>query len=297
MNIGIANETTLQRRSAGAAGHGRQCPPLAQARTKLGTKIRSAHWNAVVMVFLMAVAGWGADFVVAVDVSGSMSTPIGRRDPRVRIAVVQEGLRQYLPALPAGSRVDLIAFNSGIVSEKEIILQGETERGQVLAWIDGLEDQTRQYKQTHLWTTLRHAFKVASRYSLENPVEPVTVRVLTDGKDNEGVTTLDGVLQEFLPLLDGNKIRGNLVLLGDLEFKTKLSLPEGAFETSANPEWEVLFPPIVLMIPTKPRAGDEVHFFENSFRMSWAANAAFERAQAAPSVHLPKLQRLVMATG
>src|ERR1039458_2504572 len=117
MNIGSANETTLRRRSRCSAGHDRQCPPLPQTRTKPGTKIRSAHWNAVVMVFLMAVAGWGADFVVAVDVSGSMSTPIGRRDTRVRIAVVQEGLRQYLPALPPGSRVDLIAFNSGIGSE------------------------------------------------------------------------------------------------------------------------------------------------------------------------------------
>jgi len=264
MNIGSASETTLRQRSSAAAGHGRECPSLLHTRAKPGTKVRSAYWNAVLMVFLMAAASWGADFVTAVDVSGSMSTAIGRHDKRVRINVVQEGLRQYLPALPSGSRVDLIAFNSGIVSEKEIILRGETERSQVLAWIDGLEDQARQYKQTHLWTTLRHAFNIASKYSLENPNEPVTVRVLTDGKDNEGVTTLDEVLQEFLPLLDGNRIRGNLVLLGDLAFNTKLSLPEGAFETSTNPEWEVLFPPIVLMTPTEPRIGDEVHLFENN---------------------------------
>jgi von Willebrand factor type A domain len=266
MNAGYANQTTFQRHSDNAAGNA-ACAPLPQSRTKPGKVIRYASWNPVLivlMVLLVAATSWGADYVTAVDVSGSMSSTIGRHDQRVRINVVQEGLRQYLPALPSGSRVDLIAFNSGIVSEEEVILRGETERGQVMAWIDGLEDQTRQNKQTHLWTTLRHAFKVASRYSLENPTEPVTVRVLTDGKDNEGVTTLDEVLQEFLPLLDGNKIRGNLVLLGDLEFKTKLSLPDGAFETSTNPEWEVLFPPIVLMIPSEPKTGDEVHLFENN---------------------------------
>jgi hypothetical protein len=216
------------------------------------------------MLLLSVTVSWGADYVTAVDVSGSMASAIGVQDKRVRINVVQDGLRQYLPALPSGSRVYLIAFNSGIVSEKEILLRGEAERREVLSWIDGLEEQARKNKQTHLWTTLRHAFQVAARYSSENPNEPVTVRVLTDGKDNEGVTTLDEVLREFLPLLDGNRIRGNLVLLGDLEFKTKLSLPEGAFEASSNPEWEVLFPPIILVIPAEPRVGDEVHLFENN---------------------------------
>lgn len=113
---------------------------------------------------------------------------------------------------------------------------------------------------------MRHALETAARYSKENTEQPVTVRVLTDGEDNERATTLDKVLQEFQPLLDGEKIAGNLVLLGDLELKTKLSLPEGAFELTTNPTWEVLFPPIVMLAPMEPKIGETVRLFENNTR-------------------------------
>ena len=225
---------------------------------------RSAFWIATLAVMLTAGSVQAADFVIVVDVSGSMADRVSRQDKRVRIAVVQDALRQYLPALPAGSRVDLIAFNSGIVAEKEVILQDGDDLSEALAWVDGLPSKARRNVKTYLWTTLRHALQVAFRYSQESPDQPVTVRVLTDGEDNENVTTLDKVLQEFRSLLDGEKIAGNLVLLGDLELKTKLSLPEGAFETTRNPTWEVLFPPIVLLAPTEPRIGEPVRMFENN---------------------------------
>ena len=207
-----------------------------------------------------------ADFVIVVDVSGSMGSAISNHDNRVRVTVVQEALRQYLPVLPSGSRVDLIAFNSGIVSDQEVILKDGRDMDRALAWVDGLAKEARRNKDTYLWTTLRHALKTASRYSRENPNQPVTVRVLTDGEDTERSTTLDKVLQEFLPVLDGEKIRSNLVLLGDMEFTTKLSLPEGAFEMTKNPRWEVLFPPIVLWAPAEPKIGEDVRLFENNTR-------------------------------
>jgi PKD repeat protein len=228
--------------------------------------LRSAFWAAALVVILMIGSVQAADFVIVVDVSGSMTDPVGRHDKRVRITVVQDALRQYLPALPAGSRIDLIAFNTGIVAEKEVILKDDKDLSEALAWVDSLPSKTPRKAQTYLWTTLRHALQIASRYSKEQPTQPVTVRALTDGEDNENVTTLDNVLQEFLPLLDGEKIAGNLVLLGDLELKTKLTLPEGAFETTKNPTWEVLFPPIVLWAPAEPKIGEEVRLFENNTR-------------------------------
>jgi hypothetical protein len=268
VNMETINETMIQRHLTGVAGNGGRDRPLLQPSNDRSSRRRSAYWIALLMVFLMAVSAGatsqGADFVIAVDVSGSMSSAIGRNDKRVRIAVVQESLRQYLPGLPSGSRLDLIAFNSGIVSEKEILLNNATERDQVLAWVDGLAEWARNNNKTYLWTTVRHALKTASRYLLENPNQSVTVRVLTDGEDNEGVTTLDSVLQEFLPLLDGKKVRSNLVLLGDLEFKTKLTLPEGAFEINTNSAWENLFPPVVLFVPGEPSIGEEVRLFENT---------------------------------
>jgi PKD repeat protein len=255
--------------------HNGSCRPTGYGRdaicvTSLGGRLISgwflALWTIALAVMLIAGNARAADYVIVVDVSGSMADAVGKKDRRVRVAVVQEALLQYLPALPNGSRVNLLAFNKGAVSDKEIRLSGPTDYAEALAWANELPSHVYPSASTYLWTTLRRALKTASRYSEEKPEQPVTVRVLTDGEDNEGATTLDKVLQEFLPVLDGEKIRSNLVLLGDMEFTTKLSLPEGAFEMTKNPSWEVIFPPIVLWAPTEPKIGEEVHLFENNTR-------------------------------
>lgn len=218
------------------------------------------------IVLTMTLPCRAADFVIVVDTSGSMTSSVNKRDTRVRISVVQDALRQYLPALPVGSRVDLIAFSTGITSEKEFILKDSKELENALEWVDNLSKGIRQNNQTYLWTTLRHALRKASEYTRECPDQTVTVRALTDGEDNEKVTTLDAVLKEFLPVLDGEKIRGNLILLGDLELTTKLTLPDGAFEATRNATWEELFPPVVLCAPSYPKVGEDVKVFENNTR-------------------------------
>ena len=76
--------------------------------------------------------------------------------------------------------------------------------------------------------------------------------MLTDGEDNERVTTLDKVLSRF-PLVDGEHIRGNLVILGDFELKTKLALPEGAFTITKSVTWSDISRPVVLWFPPNLR--------------------------------------------
>lgn len=251
------------------------CSELLDPRLRNGAGFRANHrltncLVGIVALFVLFTTSWFAranDFVLVVDVSGSMVTKVSNHDSRVRIKVVQDALNQYLPALPPGARVRLIAFSSGIVSDKEVILKQPDGLSEGLAWVNGLAEDARKNKQTHLWTTLRYALQIASRYSAENPEQPVTVRALTDGEDNENVTTLDRVLREFQTVLDGQHVRGNLVLLGDLELKTKLptlSLPDGAFETTTNATWTDLFPPVVLWAPQDPCVGDEVKVFENT---------------------------------
>jgi len=215
-----------------------------------------------------AIAG---DYVLVVDVSGSMLDNVAKRDKRVRIEVVQNALREYLPALPAGSRIHLMAFGTGILSEEELIFTNSADVKRALAWVDGLSNVVNKNNNTHLWTSLRRALKIASQYSTQDPDQTVTVRVLTDGEDNEEVTTLDEVLKEFQPVLDGTKIRSNLVILGDLEFKTRLNLPEGAFETTKNTTWEDIFPPIVMWAPDDPEVGQEVRLFENNTRSIYSS--------------------------
>ena len=121
----------------------------------------------------------------------------------MRVTVVQEALRKYLTALPSGSRVDLIAFNAGLSPDQEVILKDKQDLARagspgLMVWQKGSEPRG---KGTCLWTTVRHALKTASKYSKENPSQPVTVRVLTNGEDNEHVTTLERCSRSFSPCL------------------------------------------------------------------------------------------------
>ena len=221
------------------------------------------HLLCLLLLMASTLGMIAADCVIVVDTSGSMRESVSGKDKRMRIGVVQNALREYLPALPQPSRVCLIAFNSGIVSEREFTLNDPASLQAVLSWVDDLDGLTRSDGQTHLWTTLHRALEVATRYSGENSAQPVIVRALTDGHDNQRVTSLEKVLKQF-PLVDGEHIRGNLVLLGDLEFKTKLTLPEGAFTTTKSTSWSDIFPPVVLWFPSHPQLGDEVRFVENT---------------------------------
>lgn len=88
--------------------------------SKVDRKPNSSLWvllwiAALILSFTVEVSA--ADYVIVVDVSGSMTGSVSHRNRDVRITVVQEALKRYLPALPQESRVDLTAFSSGILSE------------------------------------------------------------------------------------------------------------------------------------------------------------------------------------
>lgn len=213
------------------------------------------------LILLTASSVGAADFVFVVDTSGSMVEPISKRDGRVRITTVQEALRNYLSVLPADSRLSLISFNSGISSEKEVILRSDAERQAVVRWVNGLEAEARRNGDTHLWSTLRRALQIASEYSKQTAEQTVMVRVLTDGQDTERRLTLDQVLAEF-PNVDGKAIRANLVLLGDLEIPLRIA--RNGFQIVRDTRWEMVFPPILQWSPTPVRVNQEVSFFDNS---------------------------------
>ena len=218
--------------------------------------------------FRLAVAAWlacapasGADYVFVVDTSGSMTSAISRKDKRIRITTVQNALRSYLTELPTDSRVTLISFNTGIASEKEMVLRTDSERQEALKWVANLDAEARKNGDTYLWSTLRRALKIASDYSKQSAEQTVIVRVLTDGQDTQKRWTLDQILAEF-PDVDGKAIRANLVLLGDLEIQ--LRLPRDGFDIVPDPYFELMFPPVIRWEPQDPRVGQSVRFFDNS---------------------------------
>ncbi|RJP49279.1 MAG: VWA domain-containing protein, partial [Anaerolineaceae bacterium] len=73
------------------------------------------------VLLLATVSVRGADYVLATDVSGSMNSPVSSKGGKSRVAIVQDALRNYLAALPHGSRVTMIAFNDRF-DERETIL-------------------------------------------------------------------------------------------------------------------------------------------------------------------------------
>lgn len=221
-----------------------------------------------------------ADYVIVVDTSGSMTKNVSPSDSQNRITTVQNALRSWLRALPLGSRLTLISFNSGIQSQREFRFQNELNRQPALFWCDriGREAEAHKTGKTHLWTTLRKALEVATRYATENPEQTVQVRVFTDGEDNEGVTTFLEVVEDF-PLVDGKSIQGNLVILGDLQMdvKTQRDVEDHpGFSIRQDPYFEVLLPPVVEWRPKDIRVGKEIIAYENSSSIyktySWSVN-------------------------
>lgn len=233
-----------------------RCEGLWSVRSPLRTFFRLA-----VAAWLACASASGADYVFVVDTSGSMTSAISRKDKRIRISTVQNALRSYLTELPTDSRVTLISFNTGIASEKEMVMRTDSERQEALKWVANLDAEARKNGDTYLWSTLRRALKIASDYSKQSAEQTVVVRVLTDGQDTQKRWTLEQVLSEF-PDVDGKAIRANLVLLGDLEIR--LRLPRDGFDIVQDPYFEHIFPPVIRWEPQDPRVGNSVRFFENS---------------------------------
>jgi hypothetical protein len=70
-------------------------------------------------------------------------------------------------ALPQPSRVYLIAFNTGIVSERELTVKDSATLLKVLSWVGDLVRLSRGNGQMYLWITVRRALEVATRYLVE----------------------------------------------------------------------------------------------------------------------------------
>ena len=156
------------------------------------------------------------DFVVAIDVSGSMNTPVPTKGGKTRIAAVQESLGDYINALPRASRLKVITFNDRF-TEKEVILRSDLERAELVRWVGTLGQEVRLNRGTRLYDAMRRALTAAGGYAQENPHQYVEVRVLTDGEDSSGIPAdraVPEILREF-PEVDGQTIRVDLVLAGD----------------------------------------------------------------------------------
>ncbi len=222
-------------------------------------------------------------YVIVVDTSGSMLEPVSPQDARIRMPVVQEALGRYLLALPEGAQVRLISFNKGIITDKEFTLSDTDSYRPLALWVQGLATEAKTGKETYLWTSLDYALAIATKFVEENPGDIAYVRVLTDGLDTEKKTTFEEVLDKY-PQVDGQSIRGDLVILGDIELAVT-SRP--GFEISRSPDFADIFPPVIQWNPRTVRVRVPVTFFDNSettyTSYDWAINGQPIGSQKAPT--------------
>jgi PKD repeat protein len=236
---------------------------------------RSSLSLAVILAFCgllcISYSSQASDYVLVVDTSGSMIGPVSSQDSRIRIKVVQNALTDFFSRLPPNNRVYLISFNNGIKSYREFFIKNNTylQRQSINQWINGLEGEARKNGGTYLCSTVRRALEIASRYAVENPSQPVTVWILTDGGDNEpGPGTESGtpirlnkVLEDF-PSVDENSIKANLTIIGDLALT--MTSEKSWFRIRNDTKFENLVPPVIKWTPDQPKVGATVTFTEDS---------------------------------
>ena len=231
--------------------------------------VRNVALFVAVIILIISLAE-AADFVLVVDVSGSMQTAVAAKGGKSRIVVVQEALRNYIIALPLGSRVMVVAFNDGL-EEREALLNAESDREGLLRWIDSFQAEVKRNRGTRLYQTLRHALEVAREYARQNPHQFVQLIALTDGEDDSRVPAeraIPELLRDF-PEVEKSLIQANLVLTGDWTTALIVRLEEklrssGIEVTDASDLSQPMFPPVIVQSPEPAEARQDVLFGENS---------------------------------
>ena len=236
--------------------------------------LRRVVWLLMISVALLATAS-GHDYVIAVDVSGSMRWPVLGRDTkespanRKRIEVVREALENFVTKLPADSRLVLIQFATGVTPAQEFRLDAAAGRAAAVAWVRALAPPADS--ETHLYLAIRSALVEMRRILREKRGEQVVVRIYTDGKNEDGSArekpTLTQVLDGF-PEMDGKALRPDLVLLSpDLSVQAIAKIKREAeprMLVTNDPKAQVPLPPIIDWTPNPIIEDREVLFVENS---------------------------------
>jgi Ca-activated chloride channel family protein len=122
------------------------------------------------------------DLVVVMDTSGSMQGD--------KIASARNSLMQFINLLDERDRLELIVFNSDIITLTELSPVGE-KRQQVLNRVSGIVEGGG----TRLYDTVQEAYK-----SLENKGDQSHIRsivVLSDGQDTESSMSIDDVINQI----------------------------------------------------------------------------------------------------
>lgn len=138
--------------------------PVAYFGSQFTVPTFMARWF-ILIAFAVSFDVMGADYVFVFDTSGSMTEPTSKVNREPRIRTVQQQFLEHLTGLEPDSRIALISFNTGIKTEKEMVLRTDADRQLAAEWVNDLERQARQDGNTYLWRSLRRALQIATTYA------------------------------------------------------------------------------------------------------------------------------------
>lgn len=230
------------------------------------------------IITLSVIPCHARDYVLVVDTSGSMLWTVkGEKKPTPanpsRISLVKPALKAGLEALPDGTRVTLIEFNTGVRSVKDFVFDRPEARAAAVRWVEDLNPPPNG--DTHLWAAMRQAFQVMRGYLKQSENQKrsgqVLVRFYTDGDNVDKspetrALNLQQVLAEF-PEIDGKAIRPDIVLLGpDLSMSVEVQkiMAELRLNGITSPAFIVPFPPVIFWRPDPIVEGQLTSFLEKS---------------------------------
>lgn len=234
--------------------------PVAYFGSQFTVPTFMARWF-ILIAFAVSFDVMGADYVFVFDTSGSMTEPTSKVNREPRIRTVQQQFLEHLTGLEPDSRIALISFNTGIKTEKEMVLRTDADRQLAAEWVNDLERQARQDGNTYLWRSLRRALQIATTYAQQRSGGAVRVWVLTDGQDNDPLyrgksptVVLEEMRREF-PDIDRETIQASLVTLG-----LKMDLRSPWLRLIDKMEPTSLFRPIIGWQPQSVHTGQPVTF-------------------------------------
>lgn len=166
------------------------------------------------------------DLVVVMDTSGSMQGD--------KIASARNSLMQFINLLDERDRLEVIVFNSDIITLTELSPVGE-KRQQVLNRVSGIVEGGG----TRLYDTIQEAYQ-----SLENKGDESHIRsivVLSDGQDTESSMSIDDVINQIGATGEeaGSSIKLFTIAFGDdadKDILKQIAESTGGKQYDSNPE-------------------------------------------------------------
>lgn len=168
--------------------------PLIPARFRVSVALRLLFLSALLARPAVSQSDVAVDYIVVLDVSGSMAgLPAGSGNPDI-FGQVQASLVGFLDQLDPGTTVFIAPFADGLREFRRFPVEGQAAEGK--RYVEAL---SANGNSTHVYASLLEALSMYEGFRADQPNRRVGVVVVyTDGQDNgPGGRSMGDVIEEF----------------------------------------------------------------------------------------------------